>query len=220
MGSISPLITHMVIYKIINTINNKIYIGQTINNLKVRMHQHKYGKCLKLKAAFQKYGYENFIIKPIVRCSSIEEMNHREQLCIKLYKSQINGYNLTSGGENGKKHSTETLEKIKKALTGKPSPKKGLPGRKWDEYQKIKYSKTMKGRPNLKNRGKVRSLEFKLKCKERVTLRNYKKVINTETNQILNSVKELQHILNKPYSTIVNWLNGTNKNKTTWKYLD
>lgn len=68
--------------------------------------------------------------------------------------------------------------------------------------------------------GKVHSLEFKLKCKERVTLRNYKKVINTETNQILNSVKELQHVLNKPYSTIVNWLNGTNKNKTTWKYLD
>lgn len=51
------------IYKIINKVNNKIYIGQTINSIEERWRSHKKNNsnCTYLKRAFSKYGISNFI---------------------------------------------------------------------------------------------------------------------------------------------------------------
>ena len=210
----------MVIYKITNKINGKIYIGETIKDINIRLKEHFHGNCRKLKASMRMYGLENFKIETIVRCTSKEEMNHRERLCIKLFKSNINGYNLTDGGEEGKIHSPETIELIKSKLRGVPSPKKGKPGVPWTKERIDRVSKMMTGIDWCKNTGRKHDENFREKCRKRVTESNYKKVINTESGEILNSAKELQKRLDKPYSTIINWLNGTNRNKTTWKYLD
>jgi len=50
----------MIIYKITNKINKKIYIGQTIRHLSVRWGQHLRSKngCTALKSALKKYGKE------------------------------------------------------------------------------------------------------------------------------------------------------------------
>lgn len=54
------------IYRITNLVNNKIYIGQTIRDLKVRFKQHCYKKgCTYLHNAILKYGKENFKIELI-----------------------------------------------------------------------------------------------------------------------------------------------------------
>lgn len=95
------------IYKITNKINNKIYIGQSVN-IKSRWADHKknafnanykeYNKYL--YRAFRKYGLENFTFEIIEECSR-EELNDRENYYILYYHSNEEeyGYNTTSGYE-------------------------------------------------------------------------------------------------------------------------
>lgn len=90
------------IYKITNKINNKIYIGQTVN-YKRRFAEHKRQRSGNepekiLYQAFSKYGIENFNFELIEEC---ENYNEREIFWIKYYNSLVpNGYNMTEGGEN------------------------------------------------------------------------------------------------------------------------
>lgn len=92
------------IYKITNTLNNKIYIGQTIKSVEKRFQQHKnnsnkpYFSQIVLYKAFNKYGIENF------KCEQIEEvineqLDDREKYWIEYYDSYFNGYNSTLGGK-------------------------------------------------------------------------------------------------------------------------
>lgn len=95
----------MIIYKITNLINNKIYIGLTKTSLKLRWQRH-YGdakrcKTRLLQLAIRKYGQENFKIEEIDRANSLEELSKLEKFYIKKYNSQDwnIGYNMTSGGD-------------------------------------------------------------------------------------------------------------------------
>ena len=89
----------MIIYKITNKINDKIYIGQTIRSLEERVKEHKRKKNCSLYKAFNKYGIENFDFEIIEKCNSIEEMNEKEIYWIKYYDCLMpKGYNLCEGG--------------------------------------------------------------------------------------------------------------------------
>lgn len=108
----------MIIYKVTNLKNNKIYIGQTINSLEYRRDQHikdcrrnKYYNN-KFHNALLKYGYNSFKWEIIHECFSIEELNEKEIYYISLYNSVEDGYNLKYGGNNGGLCSTETKLKI------------------------------------------------------------------------------------------------------------
>ena len=92
------------IYKITNTVNNKVYIGQTVKTVQKRFTQHKnnsnkpYFAQIVLYKAFNKYGIENF------SCETIEEvpnnqLNDREKYWIEYYNSYFEGYNSTLGGK-------------------------------------------------------------------------------------------------------------------------
>lgn len=89
------------LYKISNTVNDKLYIGVTIDPDR-RWKQHKNLKnthCLALRDAMNKYGKDKFSME--ILCvgddSIIDEL---EVLSIKTYNTQTpNGYNLTLGGE-------------------------------------------------------------------------------------------------------------------------
>lgn len=97
------------IYKIVNNINNKIYIGLTSNSIEQRFHQHinrsnqKEEKHRPLYYAFNKYGIENFSIEEIeTNIQTKEEANLKEQYWIKKLNSfGQNGYNATIGGDCG-----------------------------------------------------------------------------------------------------------------------
>lgn len=106
------------IYKITNLINNKVYIGQSIN-IESRWTHHKNYETNKshypLYCAFKKYGIENFKFEIIELCS-IDKLNTQEQYWINFYDSYKNGYNLTIGGQGTNnlciKLSSEEVEMI------------------------------------------------------------------------------------------------------------
>lgn len=106
----------MIIYKIQNKINGKIYIGQTVRTLKERIEEHKRNKKSKISKAIKKYGINNFDIQVIDEVNTIEELNQKEIYYIKKYNSINNGYNLCDGGNNtkGYKHTEQAKEKMKK----------------------------------------------------------------------------------------------------------
>ena len=82
------------IYKITNTINNKIYIGFT-SNFELRKRKHLFdvvnGKCSYLHNAMRKHGINNFSWQIIYQSKDKEyTLNQLMELCSKLYEK---GYN-------------------------------------------------------------------------------------------------------------------------------
>lgn len=111
----------MIIYKIQNKINGKIYIGQTVGTLQRRISQHKSNSKKKsvINMAIRKYGWDNFVAEVIDSAKSIEELNQKEIYWIQHYESIApNGYNLEIGGKNAI-NSEETRKKISQSLKGK-----------------------------------------------------------------------------------------------------
>lgn len=94
-----------IIYKITNLVNNKIYIGQTINTIQHRFNQHINSAihqkgCPYLGNAIQKYGIDNFIIESIEENIPFDLLNDKEVYWISYYHANNPdyGYNLTRGG--------------------------------------------------------------------------------------------------------------------------
>ena len=90
------------IYKIINKVNNKMYIGKTSYTIESRFKEHiqdsqRY-KDRPLYRAFNKYGIDNFIIEKIGEYSE-EFLSEMEQYWIGYYNTYNNGYNATLGGD-------------------------------------------------------------------------------------------------------------------------
>ena len=93
-----------VIYKATNTINGKVYIGQTVCDFHKRQIKH-FSKAnaekpsMHFHKALKKYGKDVFIWEIIEQCQSKQELDDMEFHYIKQYDSFKNGYNMTLGGE-------------------------------------------------------------------------------------------------------------------------
>ena len=150
----------MLIYKITNLINNKIYIGQTTRSLEERWRLHKRSKsCRAIYSAILKYGINNFKIETVCECLTIEELNIKESEYIQLYKSiSPNGYNLRGGGNNNFL-SEETKLKISNANKGQISWCAGKKLGPKSELIKQKISQAKLGKcPNVSKEGKIKQL--------------------------------------------------------------
>jgi group I intron endonuclease len=96
----------MIIYKAVNKINNKIYIGKTIRTLYIRKNGH-FRDAFKAKSqthfhkALRKYGEKSFEWSVIKKCKNIDELNESEKKFIKDFNTIKNGYNMTNGGDGG-----------------------------------------------------------------------------------------------------------------------
>lgn len=103
------------IYLIFNDVNDKVYVGQTIQSLNKRFNGHCcYSKTdrsvnMYIKRAIHKYGRDKFHIKLIEECP-IKELSKREKYWINYYDSYNNGYNLTLGGQDSNYFSLHKLE--------------------------------------------------------------------------------------------------------------
>lgn len=106
-----------IIYCFTNLINQKKYIGQSINDDNSRYNNHK-SSYLREKAsdynsplhrAFRKYGFENFSYEILAKhIDDINLLNQLEINYIKKYNSLIpNGYNIEPGGKNSAKPKTQ-----------------------------------------------------------------------------------------------------------------
>jgi group I intron endonuclease len=153
----------MIIYLIKNIVNNKVYVGQTINPLKRRKYGHiadsNRGKNTKISRAMKKYGKDNFVFSELISCNNSDELNEMELYFINEYKSidDSYGYNIKIGGECGFKVSEETKIKIsiaskKAAQRAKDNGGHWLSGRKHSEEEKAHLSKILSSELNPKNK--------------------------------------------------------------------
>ena len=93
------------IYCLHNIINNKRYIGQSVN-IPRRIKEHinlldgnnHYNT--HLQRSWDKHGGENFEISTLINCSE-EELDFYEVYFIKFFNSQNYGYNISEGGHQG-----------------------------------------------------------------------------------------------------------------------
>ena len=92
------------VYLIINTINNKKYVG-VAKDFDKRMYQHSIGHDKDksyIDKAILKYGWENFEVHIIDNYDNLENRKQLEQFYIKQYQTHRSqgGYNLTWGGDD------------------------------------------------------------------------------------------------------------------------
>lgn len=167
----------MIIYKVTNKINNKVYIGKTKSDFNKRMNQHKHDALHSNKFNFyfynaiRKYGWDNFIWEILTETDSESKLNALEKLYIATYGKMCNIYNCTNGSDGGfifnentlkkmsklqtgRKHTKETIEKIRQANYGNKNglgrkvseeTRKKLRNRKYSEETCRKISESKKG---------------------------------------------------------------------------
>lgn len=195
------------IYKITNTVNSNIYIGQTVNISK-RWSDHKSSKKNHpLYNAMKKYGVENFKFEVLCEMEDQEEVNNLEINLIYKFDStnREKGYNLDLGGNGAGKHSDETKLKISESNKGRNKGR--IPhnkGKKTSEEIKRKISLANKGRisPNkgkkgqiAHNKGKKTSEEIKKKIsasvKKSMTDEVRKKISDSKKNPSEETRKKL-----------------------------
>lgn len=91
------------VYRIVNTINGKCYVGQT-SGLDHRISNHMY--CLKrgahsnyrLQADYNEYGAVAFQVEIIEEHVSRNDTYTRERYWMRHFNSEIDGYNITQSG--------------------------------------------------------------------------------------------------------------------------
>ena len=150
------------IYRFINFINGKMYIGSAINlrnrhkdhlvYLRIGKHSNRY-----FQNAFNKYGKENFIFHILEYVELKENLLVREQYWMDRFKSYYreNGYNIspTAASPLGVKHDEEFRRKVglrfKNIIRTKEwgdNISKGLTGMKATSIAKINISQALTGR--------------------------------------------------------------------------
>lgn len=153
------------LYRITNIVNNKVYIGQSVDP-KTRWSRHrsdaKYSEKNRnyhLTDAIKKYGVDSFLFEIIAQAKTLEDMDELETLCIEQYKSTNPqfGYNNSPGGQGKRPMSLETKRRLSESLKGRISPMKG---KHQSDAAKALLSKANKGKiGNMK--GKHHSVETK-----------------------------------------------------------
>lgn len=143
----------MVIYKIENLINGKLYVGQTSRSIESRFLDHSKGDMI-IGRAIKKYGIQSFKISVIDNATDKQVLNEKEKYWIKQLNSlSPNGYNISIGGTGGnlgelvnakflgKKQSEETIAKIRAKRIGQKHSKETIAkmmGRRHSEETKEK----------------------------------------------------------------------------------
>ena len=194
-----------VIYRCTNLINNKVYVGQTIQKFDRRRKSHivraNAGQLSKFYCAIRKYGKDNFSweILENTDIDDINVLNKLEERYIKSYDSFNNGYNMTTGGLN-KRYSEESKRKMSKSSKGRTTWMKGKTHTKEakEKIRKCKFGKV----------GKQNGYSKQTKC--------------LETGEIYGSARLASKATGIKYQYIRTACTGRRKTASSmhWKYLE
>lgn len=115
----------MFIYLLTNTKNGKHYVGQTTGTVDRRVQGHKdrsrgpRAVRSAIAHAIAKYGWSAFTVETLEECHDDADLDMAERFWIDVYGSMApDGYNLMTGGSTNKRHSPESIEKIRAARLG------------------------------------------------------------------------------------------------------
>lgn len=200
------------IYQIVNTLNQKRYVGYATNlrlrckchRVELRVNDHKN---LHLQNAWNVYGERYFEFLVLQECS-IAELPLYEDYWAKVLKvhDREYGYNIKPTDPLNKYiHSEETKKRIGLANKGKYT---GNVGNKNPFYGKTHTEETIK-----KLRDVVRGKDYSnhRTCN--------KKIIDSNTGIIYDSLTHLAKVLNADYSWLCRKLTGKVKNNTSYSYI-
>lgn len=202
------------VYKIINLVNKKVYIGSSKNLVNRSTNHRKHlsdGKHSNkhLQSSYNKYGGSNFLFEVIEYCDNYVE---REQYWMDLLKSYNpkNGYNKrikaeTNNGRLGYKMSEEWKQNISKRQLARRDEIA-----KWaSEFHKgKKVSAETRHKQSIAQKGKIVSKQTRLKISKGLS----KQIKNEDLNTIYNSINECCKSLNIARATFSNWITGVTKN--------
>jgi len=209
------------IYRIVNNINGKCYIGQTIGTVEHRFRRHIYNanakneECKALEAAIRKYGVENFIVETILVCNEFE-LDDYEIAMIKQYDSLVDGYgyNLREGGDG--RMTKESIERMIEGNIVKTQAKNTRTGDELPKYVIKHYEVNIHGstiegyrvsdHPNganksFTNRRKYSMDELKTQAIEYANMLTNSPiyVVNKNAkNKFIWTVKKVQFLVQKP----------------------
>jgi group I intron endonuclease len=208
----------MLIYKITNIVNNKIYVGLTTKTLEERIKQHKSDcNCVLKKGdtnqplynAVKKYKWSSFIFEVIELCNTIEELRGRERYWIERLKTTHFdvGYNINEGGEGGDNFKNHPrMDVVKKKIS------KGVRGSdRWTEERRLQQSKAFSGENNPMRKNPQNSWLVKNKPMSNLENRRYGKdnpMSNPEFRR-----RQIEGCKKKDYVAIGKLLSKANKGK-------
>lgn len=236
----------MIIYKAINLVNNKVYIGQG-KTLLSRKSSRKSGALTGNKNSYfdnaiRKYGWDAFIFEEMDFCETQEETDYMETYWIKWFHARDKrfGYNLAEGGRvnRGYKKTKEQILKHSKTLKAKYANgeilqwTKGInrPKETRDKISKANIGKHnspdtefKKGQIPL-NLGIPHSEETKIKISQKLKgkiAHNRRRVLCKETGIIYESVVTAQKAIKKSGFHIASVCRGERKTcgGFHWEYL-
>jgi group I intron endonuclease len=230
MGAVNNI--YGIIYLITNKVNDKVYVGQTIN-LKKRMITYRQGAKnprFYIERAIQKHGMENFEWTQIDEANNKEELDSKEVHGIAHYGANDPsvGYNCSTGG-NQPRLNKESIEKMRNTLregyaTGRiVSHTKGKTFI-YELTDKVLASRFKKGMTTW-NKGKPWSEESSKKMSQSRTgkIRPDARtpILCVELDKVFYGINETAKIFGRSAGNLSSTLSG--KQKTwgghTWKYL-
>lgn len=113
-----------IVYLLTNTVNGKVYVGQTTKSVDERFKKHvkdalRAGRKYPIHNAIRKYGVAAFRKDMLVECVSQDDLNTMERKHIDKYRARYkkSGYNLAPGGHVA--HTPESRRKISLAMKGR-----------------------------------------------------------------------------------------------------
>lgn len=206
----------MIIYKVTNIINNKVYIGQTIQSLNQRQNAHykkaRLGSQTNFHRALLKYDKVNFIWEQIAKVNDKNTLNELEQFYISKFDSYKNGYNMTIGGDGGDTISNKSIEQKK----NQGAKKGNIPWNVGIDMKKLGYNFD-----NRKSRSKFTEEQKRLhsekiknseKYRKGIEVRNPAKqvIIQDDIGNTWNTQKDFLDFIKLPYHRVVNTLKSGN----------
>jgi len=126
----------MIVYKATHRATGRVYVGQTVRPLGIRISQHAYRNRTWFEKAVRYHGRKAFDWEIVDSATTLDELNRKEiEWIAKLDCREPKGFNLTAGGLGslgisrpsprgfaGKKHTDGTKLKIRQAALGKKHP--------------------------------------------------------------------------------------------------
>jgi group I intron endonuclease len=147
----------MIVYKIENKINGKIYIGLTTKDLSKRISEHIRDNKSPIQKALNKYGLQSFTVTVIDSAESRAVLCEKERYWIQHFKSNTRnkGYNLTAGGDglvNPSKSVRKRISKKVSALLQGNSRRKGITHSDETKHQISETLKVSMNDPKVKKK--------------------------------------------------------------------